>query len=199
MKITLYKFLVVRHPIARFFSAYHLKFKNRKKRHVPITGDELLLTSGVPRNYLDRYHSVSPNSSETGNTAKRRYSISKIDLINAIYDFPDTFNTHFKPQVVQCEVCRFLYDYIIRVEDMKSDASSFLDLVGITDAGIRDSLIVGRNRGVEDDSEALTVKNDKMMSEFMEMPEEVKNKFFEVYKDDFELFGYDKFSVGYKE
>lgn len=194
-----YKFLVVRHPIARFFSAYHLKFKNRKKRHVPITGDELLLTSGVPRNYLDRYHSVSPNSSETGNTAKRRYSISKIDLINAIYDFPDTFNTHFKPQVVQCEVCRFLYDYIIRVEDMKSDASSFLDLVGITDAGIRDSLIVGRNRGVEDDSEALTVKNDKMMSEFMEMPEEVKIKFFEVYKDDFELFGYDKFSVGYKE
>ena len=191
-----YKFLVVRHPIARFFSAYKLKFKARKKRHVPITGDELLLTSGVPRNYLQKYHTF--NSSD--HTLNSRYSISKEDLINAIYDFPDTFNTHFKPQVVQCEVCRFLYDYIIRVEDMKSDATLFLDLVGITDSGIRNSLIQGRNRGKnEDNQKEIEIKNQKILEEFMMLPNEIKNKFYEIYKDDFELFGYDKFTIGYKE
>ena len=154
-------FMVVRHPIPRFFSAFKLKFKitdlcknipenmqnmNKtnsehknciKKRHVPEKFDSIFETSGIPVENYKKYKTLPPWPG---------FGIHPEDLINAIYDQHTTFNAHFQSQVLQCNPCEYRYSNVLKVENMEEDAVCYLDHLEIENGTVRNSLLVGRNR-----------------------------------------------------
>ncbi len=89
-----------------------------------------------------------------------------------------------------CSLCILKYDYVIKFEDLIEESKTFLNVTGMAS-----SLPVtafdrwlNPNRPGSMNSSAITAKYFDMLSD-----EEVK-KVYNVYQDDFKLFGYD-FSI----
>lgn len=194
MNNTTYSFMVVRHPIARFYSAYKLKFKirrhkNRRKRsHQPLIGWDLLKDSGISLTTIkQKYSTRKPDFG---------FSVHEVDVINAMNDYKTHFNTHFKTQKNQCKPCFMNYDRLVRLETFQQDMKIVLDELGIEDAFVRARVLEGRNRGR---AEEVYQKNAKLIENFNKLPEDTKVKFFDFYAEDFDMFGYSKSSINYTD
>ncbi len=92
-------------------------------------------------------------------------------------------NNHWKPQYFYCDFCHINYDYIGKVETFNDDLKFVMDKTGIF-------------KGIEIQSNGLnTSKNASNVDYFSQLDKERRNILRDLYKVDFDLFGYDPYEL----
>ena len=96
-------------------------------------------------------------------------------------------NPHWLPNVEKCMPCEIRYDYIGRFETLEDDAKYILHSIGA-------NLTFPSGSG----SAPTNSSNDnKLFRAYQSVPPNLKERLYEIYKLDFQIFGYDysKYSI----
>lgn len=166
------RFLVVRHPLLRFYSGWHQKLAKRDP-----TSAKILSKS-------DKLASLSLHNMNNGTEPMTVNFADFADFYGA-KPWPH-INPHFDSVASHCDICSFKYDYIIKAETMNDEANYILRQTGL-DIKPEDGFM-HRNSQLTDDSR-ITHDVLKPLLENIE-PNIIKN-LQERYKEDYEAFGYD--------
>ena len=161
-----YKFLFVRDPFERLASAYRNKFVESYN----VTFFERTYGRYIIRKF------------RTNLSRNRRISFK--EFINYILDGESkVMNTHWQLYDELCRPCLVWYDFIGHFEDIKQDSSDLLKILGL-DNRVAFPLNMSSNYKVP--SSAL------MQKYFTELPRLYKQRLYNKYRHDFEMFGYSK-------
>ncbi|XP_018009388.1 carbohydrate sulfotransferase 11 [Hyalella azteca] len=88
----------------------------------------------------------------------------------------ESFNSHWRPFFLNCQVCDLSYEYIVKMETWNDDLSYLLPKYHI--------------EYVEKAYGDILNSSDVSFQYFKTLPELLVLKLYEIYKIDFELFGY---------
>ncbi|KAG7177070.1 carbohydrate sulfotransferase 11-like [Homarus americanus] len=204
------KFLFVRHPFQRLVSAYRNKledsyteqdgsyfYKNygrsivqkfRKSRKKITVATKLTPVGGKNQGdqnndneILDAENVMKTEEEEEYVEFKREPSFEEyVDyLINTDVE---SYDEHWKPIFLQCQVCDFHYDYIIKYENFKQEIDTFVEMLQETDRLPRRFILQWENRGGTD---------EKTTTEYLSQVSQHKVwLLYQKYRQDFLYFGY---------
>ena len=166
-----YKFLFVRHPFERLISAY------RNKLLQPYSDDHYLLNTlgkQIVRTYRE-------NSTRTNNTCTFAEFVEF--LINkAAKKGSNSFNEHWKPQSLLCDICYTRFDFIGKYETLVEDSRIIL----------KDIKVANQYKFPESKTDFYKTRSSEIYQQYMRTtPRENIKKLYEIYKDDFDAFSYD--------
>lgn len=103
----------------------------------------------------------------------------------------DHVNIHFKSIENLCSPCDFPYDYIVRAETAMEDLWYVLDKINTTMEGFRKHVpIQPRDKNGKVDENPWNSEADNVRTLFKTVPRETIVKLMEMYKSDFDRFGY---------
>lgn len=164
---TYYKFLFVRHPLERLASAYRNKF---------VESYNLSMFNRIYGRYIVR------NFRKHETSQKMETIISFWEFIRYILEGKDeVMDNHWRLYDDLCKPCLIYYDFIGYFQELERDANDILRILHVTD-----KVSFPRN---------LTSRYEVPSSElagryFSELPRSLKEKVYEKYQHDFEMFGY---------
>ncbi|XP_027032963.2 carbohydrate sulfotransferase 12-like [Tachysurus fulvidraco] len=165
------KFIFVRDPFVRLVSAYKNKIQSPIEPYYKTIGKKILKQFGNVSN---------PASVEQAYAQGIVPSFS--DFIQYILSLPARnyakFDEHWKPTVHMCHPCMISYDFIGKMETIEDDAAHLLRLLKVDN-------IVNLNPQAKNKTSA-----DEMKTWFSNIPTEWSRKLYDIYRTDFELFGY---------
>ena len=165
-----YKFMFVRDPLERLYSAYRNKFVTGYNKGT----EQVLLLFG--RDIIRRYRSgASEHDLTTGEGVTFR------EFVQYLLD-PATsghFNIHWTPYDELCNPCSMQYDFIGKYETFSEDANSVLEEVGI-------SHLVKKFPGEPN----TRTTPDLIKSAYLNVTSDQIRKLWSLYKTDFSMFDY---------
>ena len=163
---TYYKFLFVRDPFERLASAYRNKFVE----HYNLTYFQRVYGRYIIKKFR-KNHSKS----------KR---ITFEEFINYILEGKaNVMNKHWKLFDELCRPCLVWYDFIGYLEDIEQDSNDVLKILGLNDRVV---FPVNISSGYRVPSSVL------MTNYFSKLPRSYKERLYNKYRYDFEMFGYPK-------
>ena len=168
-----FTFLFVRHPFGRLISAY----RNKILKPYP---DDLYHVNTTNKNILLRYRK---NFTTTQDLATRatfeefvRYLIDSYEE-----DGIRNFDEHWGSYAELCNICYAKFDYIGKYESLIDDSHNIITLLDVTDF-----IKFPENR-----TDKYKKKSDQLVEEYFKtVSRKYIVKLYEVYKYDFEAFGY---------
>jgi len=168
---TYYKFLFSRHPYTRLISAFRNKFLNAKYKDF-----RLIFGKYIMRKYRNRQNI----------TKDKRYKIGEgltfEEFVKFIIDSPiddrDFWNEHWERIDRLCLPCLIQYDFIGKFETLKPDADYLLRTLDVSDK-------------VSFPNNTATTSKVIVNEYFKNLPPELKDKLYDLYKHDFSMFSYD--------
>lgn len=168
---TYYKFVISRNPYSRLYSGYTDKFINHTQSS-RYRDDILQLFPDAPvygrhaqmtfQQFLMALTGTAPNVSQTVSS----------DFRNSLMR-----DVHFRTQLAHCHPCLIEYDYIAAVETMDSSIP-LMELFNV-------SSLPELNKSHKDLNGIVSLEEG-----LSSMPEETTNELLNLYRYDFELFGY---------
>ena len=156
---TYFKFLVVSHPLKRIVSAYFNKFEpygNLSDVHISFKGylpfiqrqnygkssviafsdfvEYIISVYNISTSYFSRQRHGKPDHNivdETKLRLKVRFAISQwLNRDHVLYKGSEYFNRHWAQYSTLCHPCHIDYDYIVKFETMREDATYVLSKLG---------------------------------------------------------------------
>ena len=158
---TYFKFIFVREPLHRLLSAYKDKFMRRG------TGCSRVARQQIVKAY--RPQDYTPN-----------YSDINITFAEFIQYFSNDVprDQHWRQYEKLCHPCVINYDFIGHLETLEDDAPLLLKMAGIDDR-------------VSFPSIHKSTSTDEVMEYYSQVPTRYITRLGELYRSDFEIFGYD--------
>ncbi|XP_018017876.1 carbohydrate sulfotransferase 8 [Hyalella azteca] len=154
------KILTVRHPFGRLVSAY----RNKAEPCINRTGC-----------YARRNNLPLPSKPLFKDFAEYLIDTVKVPVLADAAAYK-SFDIHLSPFFLNCEVCDLNYEYIVKMETWDDDLSYLLPKYHI--------------KYVDKAYGAILNSSDVSFQYFKTLPESLVLKLYEIYKIDFELFGY---------
>ena len=163
------KFLYVRHPFVRLVSAYRNKIAPGK---FPQGKAFRNIAQHIASNY--RQGALMANLEAGGS-----YNVTWDEWIRYLTDPSETdrFNEHWMEYYKLCFPCKIEYDFIGNLETVQSDSAYMLGMLGLH----RVSYPTGP-----------ALSNNLYSQYFANLSQKALEKLWEIYKVDFELFGFEK-------
>ena len=173
-----FKFLFVRHPFERLISAY----RNKILEPYP---DDLEHVNVTNKNILLRYR----KNNTTIQVLKTRATFEEfVRYIIDSYkeDGIRNFDEHWGSFTELCNICYAEFDYIGKYESLIDDSRNILTLLNVTDF----------IKFPENNTDNYKKRSGKLISDYFKMvPRRNILQLYEVYKYDFEAFGYNISSI----
>ncbi|XP_038052168.1 carbohydrate sulfotransferase 11-like [Patiria miniata] len=166
------KFFYVRHPFVRLVSFYRNK----------LAGSQLQWQR-FARSIVQRYRNVAPSGLDSAIARGRSNSNVTWEEWIAYLTDPsnlDGFNAHWKEVYKLCSPCRVHYDFIGKLETVDSDSKYMFKLFGL------------HNATYPSYSRSNVSSSDLYEQYFSRVELKDLQRLWEIYKLDFELFGYPK-------
>ncbi|XP_076808513.1 carbohydrate sulfotransferase 11-like [Clavelina lepadiformis] len=164
---------MVRHPFDRMVSAY----VDKLIYGAPGFGAGFkTLSYELNAKYRHLRHNVEDRNKTDDGTATFE------DFVNYLVDTNGTNRPHFSFYHTRCSVCTVHYDYIIKFETMREDIEYLQNYLNISQQ---------HRRVLFPEAKQLT-QPERMKEYFQQIPKELMLKVYDVYKNDFVLFGYDR-------
>ena len=164
------KFVFVRHPLSRLLSAYIDKIAQFRKGQYQTLRDEILTFSTNKSTNSDKYITFPDFV---------RYVIAAQNLGNNL-------NIHWRPLTLLLQPCQLYYNFIGKIETLDDDSRYIFQNV------FHDpSLILPRRNSA--DLRKASNYTKSIQEYYDELTSEELADVIDVYKDDFAIFGYEKF------
>ena len=197
------KFIVARNPFERLLSAYTDKFTKRNTYYEPQYAHRIIITNYLSDVSKEMIESARKNLREgkanliTGldgdevkqigrlNAGLGKYKLTFLEFLNyliaaATASGVGSFDYHWRPVTAICNPCSVRYDIIVNFETLHEDSKVILDYV---------QRHITREK-VEFPVAEYAIKNNSCNEAFMEIPIDVRNRIYQLFKEDFLLFGY---------
>ena len=166
---TYFKFMTVRHPFDRLVSAYEDKI-------VALSGS--YMGGFHARRIKKQYRDVN---AKTGRRGKKHVTFA--EFVRYVLDTkPEDMDTHWQDYGRWCEPCRVHYDYVARMETLRSDSRAILPRFSAT--GVMPVLNL-RQR-----TKRYSLQHGKIISLVGSIPAGDVQRLLRLYRRDFEMFGY---------
>ncbi|XP_077868246.1 carbohydrate sulfotransferase 11-like [Saccoglossus kowalevskii] len=162
-------FLFVRHPFKRLLSAYRDKFETTLEPSF----------KKIERQIISQYR---PNASMTGRNMAPKVSFLEFVKFLLNYKPKSNFNEHWDFQHKVCSLCDRSFDFIGHFENMEKESNYLLNYIGATDVFFPDHKYNFHVTNSTDENIYLKY--------FSQIPPKYIIKLYELYKMDFDLFGY---------
>ena len=199
------KFFIARNPFMRLLSAYTSKFTNKQypyeNKYAPKIIKANYLSHLKPdliekvRTYLKGgMHTISKLELEDSiiqqlkrlDAGEGNYNITFIEFLNyLIADIAesgrDSLDHHWAPVTIVCNPCTVRYDFIVKFETLQEDSEVLLDYV---------QAHYSHNNTVQFPRRSPQIDSNRCNEAFKEIPVEVKEKIYQLYKEDFIFFDY---------
>ena len=196
------KFIIARHPFSRLFSAYIGKFvvafqygdrmadkiirqnylSNMTQTSIVQMRQELKrggnkLTSGLSDNIVKQLRRLD---SKAGN-----FKITFLEFLNFFISKKGSYgftvgDDHFDPANIVCNPCAIRYDIIAKYETLLNDSNLILNYVK-----------THHNHNVSFPKPNSITSSDSCNSAFKDLPLTVRRSLYEMFKEDFLIFGYE--------
>ncbi|CAL4062756.1 unnamed protein product [Meganyctiphanes norvegica] len=167
-------FFFVRHPFERLVSAYRNKLEDSSQEH---DGDYFYKNYG--RRIVKKFRKNKKVNS------KREPTFDEfVDYL--IGTDINSYDEHWKPIWLYCNVCEFSYDYIIKYENFKDENSYFIDKLKATKHLPQTFELSWENRGNMKSKSSIDVSKEY----FKDLKSEQIWKLYEKYEQDFYYFSY---------
>ena len=168
-----FTFLFVRHPFERLISTY------RNKILKPYS-DDLYHVETTNRNILLKYRKNYTTNKDVATRATFeefvRYLIDSYEE-----DGIRNFDEHWGSYTELCNICYAKFDYIGKYDSLIDDSRNIITLLNVTDF----------IRFPENRTDKYKRRSDKLVEEYFKLvPQKNIAKLYEVYRYDFEAFGY---------
>ena len=163
--------ILVRHPFSRIVSAYNDKM-------VPTTFGYTHIFGPISRNIYLKYRHLRHNATERKLVINGSASFE--DFINFIIRLKD-FNEHWKSFRDLCNPCTSQYDYIAKMETVNNDMEYLKQKLNLTEKHRKNFFPKHKYRS----------DVDLMKKMFKTIPKQLTRQLYDVYKQDFEMFGYE--------
>ena len=165
-----FKFMFVRDPLDRLFSAYKDRFVLTHSRAYRVIGPEII------KMFRPKDRKLYGKNLSKGVTFEEflKYILTLKKL--------DTFNMHWKPYHTYCSPCGVSYDFIGKQETMIEDVQYILDEIGESNVTFPSSSHFKTSK---------TATKYKTKEQYLSSVSlETLNKIFKLYDRDYDLFGY---------
>ncbi|KAG8225689.1 hypothetical protein J437_LFUL001721 [Ladona fulva] len=159
------KFLFVRHPFERLLSAY----RNKLEQHY-LSSQYFQMRYG--RQIIKRYRSNPSNES-----LMKGDDVTFQEFATYITSPDNSFNEHWKPIVDLCQVCLIDYDIVGKYDTLYEDAKFILKQIGKSDVMFPHAI---KPSGT----------GPQLKKYYNTLSQKIIKDLYEIYKLDFELFGY---------
>lgn len=163
---------MVRNPFERLVSAYYDKM-------LPTSPGFTYAFAPMSRNINKKYRhlrTIPHNDDTTAGTATFE------DFLNFIAHSKSKKDPHWTEYNVSCSPCLHKYDVIMKMETLQDDVEYLVKKLNINKYQRQGFFPVKHTK--TDDS--------KMERTFRPMPKDLVSKIYEIYRHDFEMFGYEK-------
>ena len=197
------KFMQVRHPLARLYSAWGDKMNYWPK-------EQILNSNDVNPQKLYTYHDNEVNKNykiykkyiekyETEETLKNKSELSVFSfpaflkyIINDMNYDHNGYKRHWQPQHQICKPCNLEYDQISKLESIDLDSSMILEAIDMTDIGAFPEMNVKKGAVASDDlEEQYRQYMEKIKKQYEGIDKETMRGLYEIYEWDFKLFDYE--------
>lgn len=167
------KFIVVRHPFTRLYSAYNDKIAHRRLVH-----------PNYYRDVVREYFAEGVDKNGKLNLTLEQF----LTLIAREYRSGRFVNRHWISYNEACHPCHVTYNYVIKLEDLRDYAPDITNLLGVTSKEIEQRNSYQLRNGTS----ATSRKGNGYLYEehFNTLPKKLINGLLRVYESDFKLFGY---------
>ena len=170
MKKHYYTFLFVRHPFERLVSAY----RNKPLQPYP-DGHFFINTFG--KHIIKTFRK---NSTVTNNTCTFNEFVEFL-IDKAANKGSNSFNEHWKPQSLLCDICTPGFDFIGKHETLIEDSRIMLN----------ELKVASRYVFPENNTDLYKTRTSDIYEQYMRnIPRDKIKKLYEIYKDDFDAFSY---------
>ena len=170
MKKHYYTFLFVRHPFERLVSAY------RNKLLEPHPADHFFINT-FGKHIIKTFRK---NFTVTNNTCTFNEFVEFL-IDKAAKKGSNSFNEHWKPQSLLCDICTARFDFIGKFETLIEDSRIILNELKVASWYVFP----------ENDTDSYKTKTSDMYEQYMRnIPRDKIKKLYEIYKDDFDAFSY---------
>ncbi len=177
-----FKFAIVRHPLARLYSAYDNKFRAVEDRQVRY--------GYHPKNRRN----VLRKTQHFYNNSKRIYFARFVKFLTMAN--PTGYDWHWKPTYMLCNPCLTQFDYIGKLETIERDQGEIFQRLSkystVTNAKLP-HLNPQRHDGEQwsqTTCSSLGCMSTPVLNEFAKIPREDMSKLLKIYALDFEMYGY---------
>ena len=169
-------FFVVREPLERLVAAFRNKLQNITTNH-----DGLHFYNNYARNIISKYRKPKHLDKEESHFNEPTFQ----EFVDYLLDVdPHSYDEHWKPISIFCDVCHLKFKYILRYENFQKEISAFLDHLKRTNSIPKSFSLLWENRLMTDASVTKTYLS--------QLTTESLRNLVKIYQHDFELFGYDK-------
>ena len=163
----IFQVILVRHPFSRLVSAYYDKLTNFKSPEY----------AGVSQHIHKFYYYLRHNESERH--MQKNGLASFEDFVNFLVRLKN-FDNHWKPFHIRCSPCVTKYDYIAKFETFNNDMEYLKQKINLTK----------EHREYFFTKKQYKTNFELMKKTFEKIPKKLAYRLYEVYRDDFEMFGY---------
>lgn len=166
------KFMFVRHPFDRLWAAFRHKFGGHPFKY-------LKRFASIAMDIVKQYRRINVDS----NTLDGIH-IEFVEFLQYVADLPSdpsAFDVHWRRIWDLCRPCDIDYDFIGHVETIETDAKFVFEHL----------LKVPYNQFIFPHSNSVPTHNLKDI--FQNIPKDLKQKLYEIYQQDFDLFGYEMY------
>ena len=197
------KFLVTRNPFERLLSAYTDKFTKNNTYYEPQFAQKIIITNYLSDVNKEIIKSTREKMREgkdnliTGlddnviqqigrlNAGLGNYKITFLEFLNYVIKAAaasglGALDKHWCPVTTVCNPCIIGYDIIIKFETLHEDSKVILDYVQTNTTHEKVEFPIAEH----------AIKNNTCNEAFMEIPMDVRNKIYELFQEDYILFGY---------
>ena len=166
---TYFKFMTVRHPFDRLVSAYKDKIVALSDSY-----EDGLHEQRIKLWYRDV-------NLETG--GERRGQVTFAEFVRYVLDTkPENMDRHWRDYSRLCDPCRVHYDYVVRMETLRSDSKAILPLFSTDDTLPMEN--------IRQTAEPYSLQHGKNVSLVGSIPANDIRRLLRLYRRDFEMFGY---------
>lgn len=169
---TYYKFMFSRHPYERLISAFRNKFIDARN-----TIFRLIFGRYIIRKYRDEINATIDEKSRHDGEVSFEEFVKYI--VDSPIEDPDFWNEHWERIDILCLPCLIQYDFIGRFESLDEDADYLLRTLDVAD-----KVVFPRKK-------SFTNSSLLQKSYFEKLPKGLKQRLYNLYKNDFYMFGYD--------
>ena len=169
---TYYSYVVVRHPFSRLLSAFRDKFLNTYSNFlVNVASVKRVIRKHIP-------------DAELAKDANGQPILTFLQFLTLIVRRPRQFvNEHWVPYMTLCNPCMYKFKLVIRLENLAVDSMPLLERLGHSD-GTRP--VISRNNVRRSETDGL----QHVTQAFRSIPSDIIDSLVELYKFDFQMFGY---------
>ncbi|KAI6660818.1 Carbohydrate sulfotransferase 8 [Oopsacas minuta] len=194
------KFFIHRHPFERLVSGYRNKFQDPPKFWFVNTYAKAIIISNYLKKYphdrqsFERQYTYLPDSEKQHilkqidrlSSAEDKFGITFIEFLNYVIDTVDEkgvdeMNMHWKPVSRICNPCAVHFDIMIEHDNVSEESQLLVDYVQKNKA---------TNPRLYFEEFEKKATRDKCNQYFSDIPQNIRQRLFEIFRNDFILFDY---------